>query len=109
MIQHRGERGSMRKRAFDLPRKILYRHPTLPKETGLRHEIRRQAPERTKLSTKVGGRGREIVMLSQHQPMFALLNDAARAAKPGVGLRRDKAILRKITRQNLVTREAIVA
>jgi hypothetical protein len=48
-------------------------------------------------------------MLSQHQPMFALLNDAARAAKPGVGLRRDKAILRKITRQNLVTRAVIVA
>ncbi len=49
------------------------------------------------------------MMLAQNQPMRVLLNNATRAAKPGMGLRRDKAILREITRQNILTRAVIVA
>jgi hypothetical protein len=48
-------------------------------------------------------------MLPQDQTSFALRYNATRAAKPGMGLRRDKAVLRKIARQNLFTRAVIVA
>jgi hypothetical protein len=50
-----------------------------------------------------------IVILPQDQTVFALRYNATRAAKPGMGLRRDKAILRKIACQNLFTRAVIVA
>lgn len=49
------------------------------------------------------------MILPQHQPLFAMLYNATRAAKPGMGLRRDKAILGKITRQDLFTRKFTVA
>jgi hypothetical protein len=57
----------------------------------------------------MGGRRVGVVILPQDQTSFALLYNATRAAKPGVGLRRDKAVLRKIARQNLFTRAVIVA
>ncbi|MNY61462.1 hypothetical protein D3C86_1981430 [compost metagenome] len=53
--------------------------------------------------------GYHIMMLTQNQTVFALLNNAARAAKPGVGLRRDKAIRREIARNEVVARDVIVA
>ena len=49
------------------------------------------------------------MILPQHQSLFTMLYNATRAAKPGMGLRRDKAVLRKIARQNLFTRAVIVA
>ena len=45
----------------------------------------------------------------QHQTLLALFQNATRAAKPGVGLRRDKTILRKITREDRFTRAVRVA
>jgi hypothetical protein len=57
----------------------------------------------------MGGRRVGVVILPQDQTSFALFYNATRAAKPGMGLRRDKAVLRKIARQNLFTRAVIVA
>jgi hypothetical protein len=57
----------------------------------------------------MGGRRERIVILPQDQALITLRNNATRAAKPGVGLRRDKAVLGKIARQNLFTRAVIVA
>ena len=61
------------------------------------------------LTAKMRRRGGVIVMLAQHQPTISQLNNAARAAKPGMGLRRDEAMLGKVARQDLCARRVIVA
>jgi hypothetical protein len=61
------------------------------------------------LATEMGWRTERGVVLAQHKAMVIALNNAARAAKPGVGLRREKAILREVARQQRVARQITVA
>jgi hypothetical protein len=109
MIQHRRKLRRVRQRAFNFTFQIVDGHPALSEKTRGRYEIRRKTSQGTKLTTEMGGRSKGVVILPQDQTSFALFYNATRAAKPGMGLRRDKAVLRKIARQNLFTRAVIVA
>ena len=57
------------------------------------------------LTTKQKSGRAGIVVLTQHQPVRSLFDNAACAAQPGMGLRRKQTVVRKISRDELVTRK----
>src|SRR5690606_34531555 len=109
MIQHASKRWRCRQHAFDLTGKILDRHPAVSKETGFRNQTVRQTLQGEKLATKVKSGNGSIVVVPQDLALPLPFNSATRAAKPGVGLRRDKAIPGKIARKDRLARHLFIA
>ena len=73
MIQHSRESAGIGEFACDLAWQILYGHPALHKKARLRHNIRRKTAEGAILTAKMGSWRAPIVILTQDQPVLALL------------------------------------